>query len=242
MVELVVLSLISPINPSPFSISSNSIATFGRPEAVLYSPQGIGNTFNLELSVSSEFSGLLRRYYAGIQYRYVALAWYSISAEDEEASFSEHMFSLGYSFRGIGMSLSAYPEYVSDPNDPNQLRTNWRYGSSLGIIRALDPVWVSISISYFQDRQFGSVSIMYPSENFNIYLDAFMESGYPLTIRTGFLLKLHKRINVLIGYDSGNSVFSAGIAVFADKLRIGYAYKDHPYLGMSNSGMISLRR
>ena len=245
-----IIAFISPVSISPFSIAGNTIATYGRPEAGLFAPQGIGQNLAFEFTYSADFGGYLHKYYLGIQYRGFALSWLSSSVDE----FSENTFSIAKAIKNFGVALSIAPEVEKDDND--NLVQKWYYGFGLGVMKVLAPIWVSATVYYGNgyiggkpfgyhityDRTYGVLSLMYPARGYTVYLDAFMEKGYPLAVRAGFLMKVHERVNLFMGYDSGSSAFNAGIVVSSNRLMAGYKFTSHPVLGAGNAGSILIRR
>ncbi len=245
-----IIAFISPVSISPFSIAGNNIATYGRPEAALFAPQGIGQPLSVEFAYSSDFNGYINKYFAGIQYRGWAFGWLSLSVDE----FSQHLFALGKSIKNFGINVLITPEEELDDNGQPTLR--WYYGIGGGVIKVLSPLWVSASFYYGNgyigtgpfgyrltyDRSFGSISIMYPTRNYTAYLDAFMERGYPLEIRTGFLVKVHESVRIFAGYSSGSSAFHAGIVVSRGGITTGVALRQYPVLGLGGAGSLLIRR
>ncbi len=228
---LSLINFISPFLPSPFSISSNTLSTFSRPEAVFYSPQLLGKELSLEFSYSLDFSNILNRYYFGAQFRNLGFGWYSIRADE----FFENLFAFAISYRNLGIGLNVEPQNVLADN--GNLETKFYLRGVAGFYRYFEPFWFSGSILYEGDegRNAGIFSFRYSARNYDIFIDAILEEKYPLSYMIGSILKVHKTINIILGYNTSNTTFSAGLIVFRSKLRIGYQFKVHPFLGNSNS-------
>ena len=244
------VAFVSPVSISPFSIAGNNIATYGRPEAVIFAPQGIGQSPAIEFAYLNDFGGYLSKYYVGAQYRGWAFGWMALSVD----GFSQNLFAIGKSIKNFGINVIITPEEEMDENNVPVLR--WYYGIGAGVIKVLSPIWVSASVYYgngyigtnpfgyrlVYDRTFGSISMMYPTKNYTVYLDAFMEKGYPMEIRAGFLLNVHEMVKIFAGYSSGSSAFHMGVVVSKGKLMTGISMKQNPVLGMGGAGSLLLRR
>ncbi len=228
---LIIFNFISPLLPSPFSLSSNSLSTFSRSEAVLYSPQLLGRNLSLEFSYSSEFSNILSRYFFGIQFYYFGFGWYSIKADE----FFENLIAFGLSYKNFGIGMNLEPQNVL--NDLGNMETKFYLRSVLGFYKYIQPFWFSGSILYEgnQGRNAGIFSFRYSSKNYDIFIDALLEENYPLSYAISSLIKAHKNVNLILGYNTSNMVFSFGIIILSEKLKLAYQFKTHPFLGNSNS-------
>jgi len=228
---LFILNFISPFLPSPFSLSSNILSTFSRPEAVLYSPQLLGKKLSIEFSYSSDFSNLLNRYYFGFQFYNVGFGWYSIKADE----FYENLFAFGIGYKNLGIGINAEPQNVL--NDLGQMDTKLYLRGVIGFYTYLEPFWFSASALYEgqEGRNAGIFSFRYSQKNYDIFIDAILEESYPLSYMISSLIKVHSLINLVLGYNTANMTFSAGILVIREKLKVGYQFKAHPFLGNSNS-------
>lgn len=228
---LAILSFISPFLPSPFSASSNILSTFFRPEAVLYSPQLLGKKLSFEFSYSSDFSNIINRYFFGMQFYNLGLGWYSIRAEE----FSEHLFAIGIGYRNLGIGLNVEPQEII--NESGEKETKFYLRGTIGFYRYIEPFWFSVSALYEgnEGRNAGIFSFRYSAKNYDIFIDALLEESYPLSYMISSLIKVHRNINLILGYNTANTTFNAGIIIYTNLTRVGYQFKTHPFLGNSNS-------
>lgn len=232
---ITIFNFISPLLPSPFSLSSNSLSTFSRPEAVLYSPQLLGKHLSFEFSYSSDFSNILNRYFFGIQFYYFGFGWYSIKADE----FFENLIAFGLSYKNLGIGINLEPQNVL--NSSGNMETKFYLRGILGFYKYIQPFWFSGSILYEgnEGRNAGIFSFRYSSKNYDIFIDALLEENYPLSYAIGSLIKLHRNVNLILGYNTSNMIFNAGIIILSQKLKLAYQFKTHPFLGNSNSVGIS---
>ncbi|MEO0202362.1 MAG: hypothetical protein ABIL37_01385 [candidate division WOR-3 bacterium] len=228
---LTLINFISPILNSPFSLSSNILSTFSRPEAVLFSPQLLGKDLSLEFSYSSEFSNMINKYFFGVQFYNFGFGWHSIKADE----FFENLFSVGTSYRNLGIGLNIEPQNVM--NDIGNIETRLYLRGVAGFYNYFEPFWFAGSFIYggSENRNAGIFSIRYKSRIYDIFIDAILEENYPLSFSISSLLYVHPIVNILLGYNTANMTFNAGLIILKSKMRIGYKFKTHPFLGNSNS-------
>ncbi|MEO0144526.1 MAG: hypothetical protein ABIL89_06285 [candidate division WOR-3 bacterium] len=227
---LILINFISPFLPSPFSLSSNILSTFSRPEAVLYSPQLLGKNLSFEFSYSSDFSNIINRYYFGFQFYNFGFGWYSIKADE----FFENLFAVGTSYRNLGIGLNIEPQNVLNSN--GNIETKFYLRGVAGFYTYFEPFWFSGSILYEgkEGRNAGIFSMRYKAKNYDIFIDAMLEENYPLSFMISSLLKVHPMVNILLGYNTANMTFNAGLIIFKSNFKLGYRFKTHPFLGNSN--------